>query len=83
MFRLATKDGSHVADVQVPPFQSNPDVLIWGDRVFQFHAAISGGGDPCSAEYRECFAFMVPIPLVDRAESPAFQKVTETKPTKS
>jgi hypothetical protein len=81
MFRLATKDGDHVADVQVPTFQKLPDVLIWGDRIFQFHQDITTADDPCSAEYRECFAFMVPIPLPDRAASPAFDKVTDpTKP---
>lgn len=67
MFRLATKDGAHVADVNVPPFKDYPDVLIWGERVFQFHSAATADGDPCTAEYREAFCFAVPIPLSDRS----------------
>lgn len=79
MFRLATKDGSHVADVPVPTFQKVPDVLIWGDRIFQFHQELTTADDPCSAEYRECLAYMVPIPVLERA--PGFDKVTDpTKP---
>lgn len=31
---LRTKDGHHVAWVEVPPFQLGPDVVIWGERVF-------------------------------------------------
>lgn len=80
-FRLNTKEGTHVADVPVPHFDLQPDVVIWGDRVFTFYSAISTGGDPCSCEYREATAFLIPIPLAERsADHPAF-KVTE--PTNS
>jgi len=77
MFRLVTKEGAHIADVNVPPFETNPDVLVWGDRVFQFGSAIMVADDPCTAAYKEASCFYVPIPVLERAESPAFQKPAE------
>jgi hypothetical protein len=58
--RLTIRDGGHVADVEIPPFKSLPDVLVWGDRVFSFHQSRSDDGDPCSAEYREVFCYWIP-----------------------
>ena len=59
--RLATRDGAHVADVTIPPFRTLPEVLIYGfNRVFPFHASVEADGDPCRAEYREVFCYMVP-----------------------
>lgn len=57
--RLAVRDGGHVADVTIPPFQKLPEVLVWGVRFFSFHSSMSIDGEPCSAEYREVFAYMV------------------------
>jgi len=82
MFRLTTKDGSHVADVNVPPFKTNPDVLVWGDRVFQFHEEIVVPDDPCTASYREAFCFYVPIPMPEREGSPAFHKPEDAEADK-
>lgn len=31
---LVTKDGQHVAWVEIPPFQTMPDIVAWGDRTF-------------------------------------------------
>lgn len=64
--RLATADGGHVADVNIPPFQSMPEVLVWGIRCFTFHCAISRDGDPACMEYREVFAYAV----VDQVRRP-------------
>jgi hypothetical protein len=59
--RLAVRDGGHVADLQIPPFVTLPEVLIWGQRVFAFHAERASGEDPAIAEYREVFFYWVPI----------------------
>lgn len=42
-----------VVELQIPPFQYGPDVLIWGSRTFKQMAQPD--------EYLECFAFVVPI----------------------
>jgi len=57
--RLATRDGSHVADVNIIPFDKLPDVLIWGTRSFAWYCSLSVDGDICRAEYREVFAHIV------------------------
>jgi hypothetical protein len=58
--RLAVRDGGHVADVTIPPFQGFPDVVVWGQRFFAFHHEMKEDGDPCRAEYREIFAYWIP-----------------------
>lgn len=60
--RLATREGAHVTDVRLPPFGKLPEVLIWGfNRVFQFYCSLEVDGDPCGAEYREVFCYMIPL----------------------
>lgn len=34
---LQTKDGGYVTGGKIPPFNEPPDVLLWGDRVFQYN----------------------------------------------
>lgn len=56
--KLFTASGDFVATVAIPPFQTMPEVLIWGQRVFVWH------GDPASAidgttGYVEGFAYWV------------------------
>lgn len=59
--RLSTREGAHVADVTIPPFMKLPEVLVFGfNRVFQFHTSMAIDGEPCRAEYREVFCYMVP-----------------------
>jgi hypothetical protein len=58
--RLAIREGGHVADVEIPPFQSLPEVIVWGQRFFSFYSELSGDVEPCTAEYREVFAYWVP-----------------------
>jgi hypothetical protein len=58
--RLATRDGHEVADVRVQPFQYLPEVLVWGERIFSFHAELNMDGEPNKAEYREVFCFVIP-----------------------
>jgi hypothetical protein len=85
MIRLATKTGDHVADVQAPHFDSNPDVLMWGSRLFAYRGAIAHGGDPATMEYREVSVFVVPIPLgeaaAQAAAAPAASAETSTADT--
>jgi hypothetical protein len=57
--RLAIRDGGHVAEVEIPPFQSLPDVIVWGDRVFSFHMSMDIDGEMCRAEYREVFCYVI------------------------
>ncbi len=65
--RLAVRDGGHVTDVEIPPFQTFPEVVVWGQRFFSFHSELSGDGEPCAAEYREVFAYWIP-PLIPGQE---------------
>jgi hypothetical protein len=54
---LQTEDGRHVANVEIPPFQSAPNILIWGLRVFTHHST-----DGEKMVYREAgFTYVVPI----------------------
>jgi hypothetical protein len=62
--RLLTSDGRLVTDATIPPFNSRPDVLIWGQRVFTHHAEVNRDGDDVKQEYRE--AFSVAVIEVDR-----------------
>ncbi len=50
---LRTNDGRHVADVRIPPFETAPDVLVWGERIF-FRCPTNRAG-----EWREAFAHWV------------------------
>lgn len=59
--RLAIRDGGHVADVNIPPFHKLPEVLVYGGRVFSFHTSIAIDGEPCRAEYREVFVYVIPL----------------------
>ena len=74
--KLSDASGTLVANVNIPPFQgSNPAILLWGDRVFSFHAMLAPtAAAPASLEYREANAFTVPIPMSERATSPAFHR---------
>lgn len=58
--RLAIRGGGHVADVEIPPFKTLPEVLVWGQRFFSFHTELKADGENCSAEYREVFCYWIP-----------------------
>lgn len=58
---LCLVDGSHVAFVEVPPFNKDPDVLIWGERVFVPRVSLTA--DEPVVVYVEAFAYFVPPPL--------------------
>jgi hypothetical protein len=66
--RLATRTGAHVVEVTIPPFQLLPEVVMWGQRLFGLHAQLEVTDDPCLAEYREVFCFVIP-PAVSDADS--------------
>lgn len=48
--RLETVKGEKVTDVEVPPFDPPPEILIWGQRFFKHHEG---------ATYREAFAYWI------------------------
>lgn len=50
LVRLETADGRFVANVEVLPFLSAPDVILWGERHFKLHQDQEN-----PATYRECF----------------------------
>lgn len=54
---LLNRAGDFVVSVKLPPYQTAPDVLIWGERVFKGPEHIPGL--PCSS-YREVFAVAIP-----------------------
>lgn len=64
--KLFTQDGGFVANVEIPPFKSWPDVLLWGQRIFQKAQTLDPDG---LATYRECFAYAVPV-IEPRRELP-------------
>jgi hypothetical protein len=63
--KLCISSGEHVTDVMIPPFQSMPDIIVWGERFFKMHQVT-----PDYAEYREGFAYWVP-PTIGFGNLPA------------
>lgn len=51
---LQTDIGDHVAFVEIPPFSSDPQVILWGARVFVLSVYDT------APTYREAFAYAVP-----------------------
>ena len=61
--KLETSDGGFVHEQEIPPCKTAPDVIGWGDRVFQQHATEKRPDG--YTIYRECFAYaLVPFPIV-------------------
>lgn len=57
--RLETSGGELVTEREIPPFNTAPDVLLWGSRVFR-ECTPDGPRDPGEAfVYREAFAFAI------------------------
>jgi len=50
-------DRAHVAYLAIPPFQSGPEVIIWGNRTFT-RDFLQPGPYP---RYVEAFAYMHPV----------------------
>ena len=48
LVRLETSNGRFVGNVEVLPFLTAPEILLWGERFFKLHQK-----NP--ATYRECF----------------------------
>ena len=60
--KLETANGDFVHEQEIPPFNTSPDVIGWGDRVFKLRG-IEKHPDGYSI-YRECFAYaLVPFPI--------------------
>lgn len=49
--QLLTKTGGRVVNVDLPPFDTQPDVIIWGERFFRHDRGRS---------YVEAFTWVVP-----------------------
>ena len=54
---LYTKDGGFVVSGKIPAFNVPPDVIVWGDRIFQYSATTDEGTD----SYVECFAVALTV----------------------
>lgn len=52
LYVTAIADENFVSEAQLPPFQSAPDVVIWGNRVFKRES---------DDAYIECFFYAIPI----------------------
>jgi hypothetical protein len=63
---LVTKDGQHVAWVEIPPFQTMPDIVAWGDRTFTVDLYSSAA----HSVYREAFAVVSLTPSPGLPEKP-------------
>ena len=66
---LVTSDGQAVHDTTIAPFQTRPDVLIWGDWVFQYDWLRPDG----TIVYKECFAVAV-TDIQPRPRSPVEER---------
>lgn len=57
---VANGQGFPVHETNVPKFAKPPEVLIWGGRVFSYHATRYTFAEPVAAVYYEVFAFTLP-----------------------
>jgi hypothetical protein len=80
--KLETKDGEHVADVQLPA-NGEPDAIAYGERVFiRRQMRITQPPTKNDPEvYFEATTHHMDAPLPATAAAPKFDKVTETTPT--
>lgn len=64
--RLETAAGALVSDEEsIPPFQTLPEFIIWGNRTFKYVSVASNptalpGGMVKQPVYRECFTYVIP-----------------------
>lgn len=59
---LLTSDGHKVTQIQVPPFQILPTVVVWGDRFFLHGSRASSGNEgETSHNYYETFGYVAPV----------------------
>lgn len=56
---LLTRDSQHVADVETPPFDPMPEIVVWGLRSFVARPSASWA-EAGAPEYGEAFAYYVP-----------------------
>lgn len=55
--QLTTQEHFLVAKVAIPPFTTNPVVLVWGDRVFMHTGEVTE--EDKLPIYNECFTYVV------------------------
>lgn len=51
IIKLVVRDGAIVAEYRIPDFNTAPQVIIWGERVFQLDRKFD------DLTYVECFAY--------------------------
>lgn len=71
--RLLTADGQLVRDAEMPPFQTLPDILIWGQRFFRRDGVTSEG----VPTYREGFTYALIDDLHSQMENPQSDKAVK------
>lgn len=59
--RLETEDGRFVCVGTIPPFRTLPEVVIWGQRIFQLQT-VQPDTDRLPL-YREAFTAVIVIPV--------------------
>lgn len=52
-----TKAQAVVHEAEIPPFNVEPAVIVWGDRVFERSGAEQIANGPTVTEYTEVFAY--------------------------
>jgi hypothetical protein len=59
---LFSADGAgFVADAEIPPFETTPDVIVWGTRYFVAPGVAIGRQDsPEEVIYIEAFSYVIP-----------------------
>lgn len=60
---LETRSGDRVCEALMAPFKVNPEVVVWGTRVFKLHS-----DDPTEPVYREVFC--AAVATIDQLEMP-------------
>lgn len=71
--RLITRDDHLVGLFEIVPFLSPPEVVIWGDRIFELDSEhLDGSDDGAQWQYREVFAYCI----VDGMQLPTTTETT-------
>ena len=59
--RLETSKGELVHETEIPPFNTNPEFIVWGNRFFLFHDSVMLEGGKFLSVYSEMdFGYALP-----------------------
>lgn len=56
--KLKTKEGEPIHETTIPPYNTPPQIIVWGTRHFQLN--IANGNPPTQAIYHEAFTHFLP-----------------------